>query len=177
MFLNFTSYFYSFIYRRNTHLIRKEVTKAIDPIRQAADEILTVSKATPNDLKNTSLTVDDTEILIDGLKLLFQSSDYDEQIRRLTLAPSNWGRLQIKRFFACAQWQSRKALELRNSLGVLAKVTHFVGNQPIVSQMADNIIELYQDDAISCQTSNKKDVIHINRQPIPIRYMSMNPAI
>ena len=132
-----------------------------------------MSKVTLNDSKNASLPVDDTEILIDGLKLLFQSSAYDEQIRRLTLAPLNWGRLQIEMFFGCAQWQSRKALELRSSFEVLAKVTHFVGNQPIDPQIVDNIIQFYQEDAISCQTSNKKDVIHINEQSIPIRYMSM----
>ena len=148
MFLNFKSYLYSFIYRRNTKLIRKEVTKAIDLIRQAADEILTVSKVTLNDSKNASLTVNDTEILIDDLKLLFQSSDYGEQIRLLILALSNWERLQIESFFGCAQWQSRKALGLRSSFGVLAKVTPFAGNQPIDPQMVDNIIQFYQDDAI-----------------------------
>ncbi len=47
-----------------------------------------------------------------------------------------------------------------------------MGNQPIDPQLTEEIKGFYQDDAISRQTSNKKEIIHVNKQPIPIRYMS-----
>ena len=119
------------------------------------------------------LNADDTELLVNGLKRLFDSSDYDEQIRLLTLSPPNWGRVQIANFFCCNEWQARRALEIRNSFGILETSTNFSGNHPIDPLLVDEIRSFYQDDGISRQTSNKKEVIHINKQPVPIRYMSM----
>jgi len=142
-------------------------------IRLAADDILKVSESTVSKSKTIPLTVDDTETLLNGLKLLFESSECDEQVRLLTLAPSNWGRVQIEKFFGCNQWQARQGIELRNSFGVLAKRCDFGGNYPMDPQLIEDIKAFYQDDAISRQTSNKKEVIHINRQPVPIRRMLM----
>ena len=151
--------------------MRRTVTRAIEIIRETADEIDKTSESTKS--KNMSLTVSETDILLGGMKLLFKSSDYDEQIRLLTLSPSYWGRPQIQKFFLCNEWQARKAIELRNSFGTLAKMTNFSGNPPIDPTLVDEIEAFFQDDLISRQTSNKKEVIHINKQPMPIRYMSM----
>ena len=120
-----------------------------------------------------SLTVSETDILLDGMKILFKSSDHDEQVRLLMLSPPNWGRSQIQKLFSCNEWQARKAIELRNSFGLLAKLTNFSGNPPIDPILVEEIEAFFQDDSISRQTPNKKEVIHINKQPIPIRYMSM----
>ena len=59
------------------------------------------------------------------MKRLFDSSDYDEQVRLLTLSPTGWGRVKIENFFGCNEWQARRALEIRNSFGVLAKPNKF----------------------------------------------------
>ena len=40
--------------------------------------------------------------------------------------------------------------------------------------LIDEVKSFYQDDAISRQTSSKKEIIHVNKEPIPIRYMSMS---
>ena len=66
--------------------MRRTVTRAIEIIRETADEIDKTSESTKS--KNMSLTVSETDILLGGMKLLFKSSDYDEQIRLLTLSPS-----------------------------------------------------------------------------------------
>jgi len=142
-------------------------------IRQAADEICQVPTAKTKESKIASLAVDDTDSLLGGLKHLFDSSDYDEQVRILTLSPSNWGRVQIENFFSCQEWQARRALDLRLSFGLLATPTNFSGNPRIDPLLVDEIQAFYEDDAISRQTSSKKEVIHIKKQPIPIRYMSM----
>ncbi|CAF5011263.1 unnamed protein product, partial [Rotaria sp. Silwood1] len=161
---------------RKTTIIQQQVTKAIHLIRLAADEIITSPRTASKDLARTVLTIDDTEQLLDDLKLLFRTSEYDEQVRLLTLAPSDWERVQTEKFFNCNQWQARKALELRESFGFLAKVTHFAGNFPIDPEIVKEIKNFYQDDGVTRQTSNKKEVIHVNKQSIPIRYMSLTVA-
>ncbi|CAF3890887.1 unnamed protein product [Rotaria sp. Silwood1] len=161
---------------RKTTIIQQQVTKAIHLIRLAADEIITSPRTASKDLAKTVLTIDDTEQLLDDLKLLFRTSEYDEQVRLLTLASSDWERVQIEKFFNCNQWQARKALELRESFGFLAKVTHFAGNFPIDPEIVKEIKNFYQDDGVTRQTSNKKEVIHVNKQSIPIRYMSLTVA-
>ncbi|CAF2147192.1 unnamed protein product [Rotaria magnacalcarata] len=151
--------------------MRRSVTRAIEIIKETANEIDAASESTKS--KNVSLSVSETDILLDGMKLLFKSSDYDEQTRLLTLSPPYWGRPQIQKFFSCNEWQARRAIELRSSFGILAKITNFSGNPPIDPTLLDEIEVFFQDDAISRQTSNKKEVIHINKQPTPIRYMTM----
>ena len=114
--------------RRNTGTMRSNVTRAIEIIKETADDIDSTSGFTkPN---NMSLIASETNTLLDGMKLLFKSSDYDEQVRLLTLSPHHWGRPQIQKFFSCNEWQARKAIELRNSYGTLAKLTNFIQRQP-----------------------------------------------
>ena len=149
------------------------MTTAVKLIREAADNILKTPKIISKDFGKSTITIEDTEQLLDGFKLLFKSSDYDEQVRLLTLAPSNWGRPQIQDFFDCNEWQARKALLLRSSYGRLSRVTNFNGNQPMDPRLIDEIKKFYVDDGISRQSSNKKDVMHVNKEPVSIRYMSM----
>ena len=151
--------------------MRRNVTIAIELTKKTADEIDSTSKSIQSN--SMSLTVSETDILLNGMKILFKSSDYDEQVRLLMLSPPNWGRPQIQKLFLCNEWQARKAIELRNSFDLLAKLTNFSGNPPIDPILVEEIEAFFQDDSISRQTSNKREVIHINKQPIPIRYMSM----
>ena len=118
------------------------------------------------------LTVNEINMFLGGMKL-FKSSDYDEQVRLLTLSPLHWGRHRIQKSFSCNEPRVRKAIELRNSYGTLVKVTNFSGNPTIDPILVAEIRALFQVDSISCQTFNKKEVIHINKQPILMRYMSM----
>ena len=104
---------------------------------------------------------------------MVDASDYDEQVRLLTLSPSSWGRVQIAQFFSCNQWQARKAIETRASFGVLSTMTNFSGNPSIDPLMVNEIQSFFQCDDISRQTSSKKDIIHIKNQPVAIQYMSM----
>ncbi|CAF2207041.1 unnamed protein product [Rotaria magnacalcarata] len=109
----------------------------------------------------TLLTTEENELLIDGLKRLFDSSDYDDQVRLLPLSSSTWDRVQIENFFFCNECQSRRALEIRGLFGILATPTNFSGNPRINPILVDEIQAFYQEDIISRQTSNKKDVIHV----------------
>ncbi|CAM4906761.1 unnamed protein product [Rotaria socialis] len=157
---------------RNTGALKRDVTRAIQGIRKLADELCHVPSTKTLKSNVTLLTTEENVSLIDGLKRLFDSSDYDDQVRLLTLSPPTWGRVQIENFFFCNEWQSRRALEIRGSFGILATPTNFSGNPRINPLLVDEIQAFYQEDIISRQTSNKKDVIHVKKQPIPVRFMN-----
>lgn len=154
-------------------MLKRNVSRAIEAIRKAADKLCPATRTNITDPNSTSLKTEDNELLIDGLKRLFDSSDYDDQVRLLTLSPPNWGRVQIEKFFSCNEWQARRALEIRNYFGALAMPTNFSGNPQVDPLLLDEIEAFYQDDSISRQTSNKKEVIHVKKQPVPIRFMTM----
>lgn len=160
-------------FRRHTGVLRDSVARAISKIRVIADKLCGMANLPETESSMNPLSFEDNNTLINGLKSLFDSSDYDEQVRILTISPPSWGRVKIENFFGCNQWQTRKAMEMRDSFGILAKPTNFSGNHPIDPLLAEEIRAFFQDDAISRQTSNKKEVIHVEKQPIPIRYMSM----
>ncbi|CAF4003510.1 unnamed protein product, partial [Rotaria sp. Silwood1] len=84
---------------RNTGALKRDVTRAIQGIRKLADELCHVPSTKTLKLNVTLLTTEENESLIDGLKRLFDSSDYDDQVRLLTLSPPTWGRVQIENFF------------------------------------------------------------------------------
>ena len=46
-----------------------------------------------------SLNLAEKDELISGLRQLYNSSEKAEQVRLLTIAPSNWGRYKVQRFF------------------------------------------------------------------------------
>ena len=140
--------------RHTMRTMRRNVIIAIEITKKVADEIDSTSKSIQSN--SMSLTVSETDILLDGMKILFKSSDYDEQVRLLMLSPPNWGRPQIQKLFSCNEWQARKAIELRNSFGFLAKLTNFSGNPPIDPILVEEIEAFFQDDSISRQTSKEK---------------------
>ena len=62
--------------RRKTDTMRHNVTRAIESIKETVNEINSTSRSTKSN--NMSLSVSETNMLLDGIKLLFKFSDYDE---------------------------------------------------------------------------------------------------
>ena len=54
-----------------------------------------------------SLNLTEKDELISGLRQLYDSSGKAEQVRLLTIAPSNWGRYKVQRFFNSPERQAR----------------------------------------------------------------------
>ena len=145
---------------------------AVELIRSAAEAL-----RNPQDItelsSHSSLKLADKEYLLDGFKILINSSDRDDQIRLLTLAPPEWGRTKVEEYFKCSRYLAQKAISLRHSYGKLAVPVDWRGNNPLDPLLVQEIIDFYSDDAISRQSPNKRDVIHIQKNPIAIRHMSM----
>lgn len=141
-------------------------------IRSAAEAL-----RNPKDItelsSHSSLKLADKEYLLDSFNLLINSSDRDDQIRFVTLAPPEWGRKKVEEYFKCSRYLAQKAISLRQSYGKLAVPVDWRGNSPLDPLFVQEIIDSYSDDAISRQSPNKRDVIHIQKNPVAIRHMSM----
>jgi hypothetical protein len=155
--------------RRRSRNIRENVNTACSYLHTLCDSLLD----TEFESVNNNLSMNDVNALLSGLKMLFQESTEEEQIRLLTISPENWGRSTIQNWFNCSQHQARKALLLRTNQCVLAYPEYQSGNKPLPDSTIKLVTEFYSQDGISRASSRKKDVIHINKQPIPVRFLEM----
>jgi hypothetical protein len=55
----------------------------------------------------------------------------------------------------------------------LAVPVDWRGNICLDPLLAQEIIDFYSDDGISRQSPNKRDVIHVQKNPVAVRHMSM----
>ncbi|CAF1204282.1 unnamed protein product [Rotaria sordida] len=96
---------------------------------------------------NQHLSIKDTNALLSGFNTLFQQSGDVGQIHLLTISSNSWGFLAF--------------LEYSN------------GNKPLSDSTIKLVIEFYLQDDISRASSRKKDVIQINKVPVPVRFMKI----
>ena len=119
----------------------------------------------------SSLNLAEKDELIGGLQQLYDSSDKAEQVRLLTIAPSNWGRKKVQRFFKTPERQARRSRELRVSGGFLAQPEDLRGNNPLDAVTAQAVIDFFEQDSISRVSPKKADVILVKKQPVAKRFM------
>ena len=62
---------------------------------------------------------------------------------------------------------------LRRHEHVLAYPQYSTGNKPLPRNIIDTVIDFYREDGISRISSNSKDIIQINKNPISLRFMEM----
>lgn len=116
----------------------------------------------------------DTTSLLSSLQLLFERSSEAEKIRLLTIAPDEWGRLTIQKWFKCSDHQARLALIVKKDHGLLSYPEYLHGNKPLNEELIDAVQRFYLQDGISRSSPRKKDMIQINRMPVPVRFMQMS---
>jgi hypothetical protein len=155
--------------RRQSRNIRDKVNTACSYLHALCDSLLD----TEFELRTNNLSMNDMDTLLSGLKVLFQESTEEEQIRLLTISPTNWGRSTIQNWFNSSETQARAPLLLRKNRGILAFPEYQRGNKPLPDSTIKSVTEFYLQDGISRASSRKKDVIHINKQPIPVRFLEM----
>ena len=118
-----------------------------------------------------SLNLAEKDELISGLRQLYNSSEKAEQVRLLTIAPSNWGRYKVQRFFNTPERQARRSRELLASGGFLAQPEDLRGNKPLDAVTAQAVINFFEQDSISRVSPKKADVILVKKQPVAKRFM------
>ncbi|CAF3542615.1 unnamed protein product [Rotaria socialis] len=109
----------------------------------------------------------------DKSKKLFAESDADEQVRLMAIAPKEWGRQKNRKMFQSKPNQARRSLVLRKNKEMLAYPQCLRGNIPLSDVTIDSVVKFYYEDGISQSSSNSKDAIKINRQPVAVRLLEM----
>ncbi|CAF4705063.1 unnamed protein product [Rotaria socialis] len=106
-------------------------------------------------------------------------SDHAERIRLLTLCPPTWGRRDISKQFSVTEWVGRMAIELCESIGVLAIYENNQDRGKVSPLTIQTVLAYYEDDVISRCSSNTKDTINVKqnngeKKPLCCRYMVMS---
>ncbi|CAF4701229.1 unnamed protein product, partial [Rotaria socialis] len=122
----------------------------------------------------SDITINEAKQIVNNFKLLVETSDYNEQIRLLTLVPSTWGRTKITNIFHCSQHQARYSIYLRGADQILSLPVDLRGNIPFNPDVEKEIFDFYHRDDISRASPNKKDVLKNHNNPKLIRYMLMS---
>ncbi|CAF4040399.1 unnamed protein product [Rotaria sp. Silwood1] len=161
---------------RHTNKLREKLNSVNIALNNLCETILK-SKTTmiqnPNESVSMNIKLNDCQSLLNGIKQFFFLSKKEQQIQLLTIAPPDWGRKKIEFYFGCTEHQSKQALILRKSYGVLARPVFFSGNSPIQKATIDQVVQFYEDDKITRQSSNKKDRIKVNGEEKIFRFMEM----
>lgn len=156
-------------YRRRLKHVRESIDTACLSLNRLCDLLL----ETKDEFTNHYLSSKDTTIMLNGLKDLFEHSGDVEQIRIMTISPDHWGRMMVQRWFNCSEHQARLALLLKKNKGRLAFPEYSNGNKPLSNITINAVTEFYLQDGISRASPRKKDVIYINKEPTPIRYLEI----
>jgi hypothetical protein len=159
-------------FRRHTNILREKIEQAILKMRMVCDAIVN-TEVTPKPKKIAALSVDESNALAEGLQKLFNESTADEQIRLLTVAPTNWGRSKVVGFSGCSTYQARTALEMRQTVGVLAYPTTSRGNESLDDGTIEKVLDYYRRDGVSRPSANAKDALLINGSHVVKRFMEM----
>ena len=159
---------FSFNRRRIKH-IRENIYAACLTLHALCDRLLEAEE----ELVVPNLSRKDTNSLLSGLQSLFQQSEDNEQIRLLTIAPDDWGQSMIQKWFNCSEHQARQGILLKKNKGFLAFPEYSKGNKSLPDSTIKLVTEFYLRDGISRASSRKKDVIHINKMPVPVRFMEI----
>ena len=156
-------------HRRRIKYIRENIYAACLILHKLCDILLEVEKepVVPR------LSEKDTNSLLYGLHSLFQQSGDNEKIRLLTIVPDDWGRTMIQKWFNCSEHQARQAILLKRNKGFLAFPEYSKGNKSLPDSTIKLVIEFYLQDGVSRASSRKRDVIHTNKIPVPVRFMEI----
>ena len=79
----------------------------------------------------------------------------------------------IQKWFNCSEHQARQGILLKKNKGFLAFPEYSKGNKSLSDNTIKLVTEFYLQDGFSRASSSKKDVIHINKMPVPVRFMEI----
>ncbi|CAM2728792.1 unnamed protein product [Rotaria socialis] len=91
----------------------------------------------------------------------------------MTIAPKEWGRQKVEKWFQSNSNQARRSVVLRKNKEMLAYPQSLRGNISVSSTTINSVVKFYYEDGISRASSNSKDTIKINGQPAAVRFLEM----
>ena len=91
----------------------------------------------------------------------------------LIIVPPDWERKKIEHYFGCTEYQSKRAILLQKSYGILARPVLLSGNNPISKTTVYQVVKFYEDNKTTRQSSNKEDRINVNGGEKILRFMEL----
>jgi len=137
-------------------------------------EILENNYAQPHEPNPHAIELDESNKLLSGMKQLYEQSTDAEQIRLMTIAPPDWGRIMLSKWFGSRDDQARQAIVLRREKGVLTYPGYSRGNKFLDDDTIQLVVQFYLQDGISRVSPNKKDVLKIKNESVVVRYLEMS---
>jgi hypothetical protein len=136
-------------------------------------DILENKDSQPHNPNPHLLEIDESNEILNGVKELFKNSSGSDQTRIMTIAPVNWGRITLCKWFESTDHQARQAILLRLEKGVLAFPEYSRGNKFLDPDTIQLIVQFYLQDGISRVSSNTKDALKIKNELVPVRFLEM----
>jgi hypothetical protein len=158
---------------RRNKVIREQVDNVYRHLRGLCD-ILANNHPELHDPNPHAIELDESNKFLSGVKLLYEQSSDPERIRLMTIAPSDWGRIMLCKWFDSGDHQARQAILLRREKGVLVYPEYSRGNKFLDDNTIQLVVQFYLQDGISRVSPNKKDVLKIKNEPVAIRYLEMS---
>ena len=118
----------------------KALYKMCEDLTAAQDEVKLVT--------TQSLSINEIDQLLSGFKSLFERSNNIEQIRLLTIAPMDWGRPKMEKWFGCTERQARQALLLRDQSGILSYPKDSRGNKSLDDETKKKVVEFFLKEGL-----------------------------
>ncbi len=160
-------------YSRRNKLIREQIDIVYQHLHSLCD--ILENNDTQSHVPNPhAIPIDESNKLLDGLKQLFEKSSAAERIRLMTIAPPDWGRIILQKWFNSRDHEARQAILLRREKGVLAFPEYSRGNKFLSDETIYLVVVFYLQDGISRVSPNKKDVLKINNEHVPVRFLEMS---
>ncbi|CAF1235903.1 unnamed protein product [Didymodactylos carnosus] len=161
--------------RRQSDVVKNKCDSLMKEVKLLSTSINNLGSSSDTTIVE-DLNYEDMQVFILGLKQLVSESDHSEKIRLLTICPEWWNRRDVVYHFDVTEWEARTAMKLRETSGVLSFCENKQDRGQITASTIEKVLEHYQDDSISRQSSNVKDVIQLKladgtKIPKPCRIM------
>ena len=112
--------------------------------------------------KDTLTKAADLDKLTTQMKEKIRVSDYNMQIKILTLTPESWTKEYTTNYFNVTDYQVRKARKLKKENGILSDTGKKIGKKlPI--ETIEKVISFYEDDEVSRIMPGKKDFLSVGK--------------
>ena len=161
-------------YSRRHKKIREQVDSVYRYLQYLCDLLEDKGSNEVHDPNPHSISMNESNQILQGVKELFKQSTWEEQIRLMTIAPLNWGRTELSQWFGSTDHQARQAILLRRDQYALAYPEYCRGNKTLAEETIESVVQFYLQDGVSRISSNTKDVLRINGELVPVRFMEMS---
>lgn len=146
--------------RKASTKLKKAVSKLQSKVAEAYNVDIEYETVEPE--KDVLTKAADLDKLTQLMKEKIQISDYNTQIKILTLTPDSWTKNYAVNYFGVTDYQIRKSRQLKELHGILPTPEKKRG-KALSIEVANLVESFYQDDEISRIMPGKKDFLSVGK--------------